>query len=218
MKRIIILGLIFSMMMSTPCKALSKDQWKRADIIAEVAAENWEEYGVLPSVAVGQAFIESTLGKHCSGNNLWGINSGAEHYSSLESGTMRYLKVINNGCYPGAPFEKNYSRQITKIINGGYCEPAGSYISDVVWSIENYNFDKYDNMIPTYYTLKYSKKCPLYKIQMNSKKAGEDTIAMIGNSFFDTEKKNIEKNVILVSDKKLDGKKMTIHLIENVKG
>ena len=218
MKRIIILGLIFSMMMSTPCKALSKDQWKRADIIAEVAAENWEEYGVLPSVAVGQAFIESTLGKHCSGNNLWGINSGAEHYLSLESGTMRYLKVINNGCYPGAPFETNYNKQITKIISGGYCEPAGPYISNVVWSIEHYNFDRYDKMIPTLYTLKYSKKCPPYTIRIRSKKAGPSTVAAIDGFLFDTEKKKGKKNVVLVPDKKLDGKKVAINLIENVKG
>ena len=218
MKRIIILVLILSMMVTTPCKALSKKQWERADVIAEVAAENYEQYGVLPSVAVAQAFIESTLGKHCSGNNLWGINSGAEHYSSLESGTMRYLRVINNGCYPGAPFESNYSKQITKIISGGYCEPAGPYISNVIWSIRHYNFDRYDKMVPDLYTLKYSKKCPPYTVMINSKKAGDSTVAVIGKCMYDTMKKKGNENVVLVPNKKLNGKRVAINLIENVKG
>ena len=218
MKRIVVFGLLLSLLATTPCQALSKKQWRRADIIAEVAAENYEQYGVLPSVAIAQAFIESTLGERCSGNNLWGINSGRESYSSLENGVMRYLRVINNGCYPGAPFERNYGRQITKIIAGGYCEPAGPYISDVVWSIERYNFDRYDKMIPALYTLKYSKECPPYTIQIRSKKAGPSTVAMIDHSIFDTEKKKGKKNVVLVSDKKLDGKKVAINLIEDVKG
>ena len=218
MKRILIIGLLASLFVTIPSKALSRQQWQRADVIAEVAAENWSEYGVLPSVAVAQAFVESTLGKHCSGNNLWGIRSGAESYPSLESGVMRYLRVINNGCYPGAPYERSYSTQLRRILDGGYCEPEGSYYDDAIWGIEHYNFDKYDKMIPTYYTLKYSKKCPSNVIQINSKKAGESTVAVIGNSFFDTERKKGNKNTILVSDKKLNGKKVTVNLIENVKG
>ena len=220
MKRLITLGLIFSLLLITPyeCLALSKEQWRRADTIAKVTAENYEELGVLPSVAVAQAFVESTLGEHCSENNLWGINSCAESYPSLEAGIMRYLTVINNGCYPGAPFEKDYRKQIQKIIAGGYCEPAGPYVSNVIWSIEHYGFDRYDKLLPEYYTLKYSKKCPDYTVMINSEKASEDTVVEINGVFFDTVKKDGKKNVILVADKELDGKEVTIDFIENVKG
>lgn len=220
MKRVFILGLIFSMFITaTPCQALSKKQWQRADIIAEVAAENYGEYGVLPSVAVAQAFIESSLGKHCSGNNLWGIRSGAESYSSLENGVMRYLKVVNNGCYPGAPFASNYETQLYSILDGGYCEPVGNYYCNAVWSIERYGFDKYDEMIPRTYTLKYSKKCSPYMILINSNKAKKSTVIQIKEHFYETKcDDSLKKNVVLVPDKKLNGKKVTISLIENVKG
>ena len=115
MKRILIFGLLLSLLMTKPCYALTKDQWDRADTIAEIASDSYEEYGVLPSIAIAQAFIESTLGECCSGNNLWGINSGAESYSSLEDGVVRYLNVINNGCYDDALYERNYRSQIRKL-------------------------------------------------------------------------------------------------------
>lgn len=204
MKRFIIIYLISCLVTTTHCKALTKEQWKQADIIAEVTAENWNEYGVLPSVAVSQAFI--------------GIASGAESYNSLENGVLRYLSVINNGCYPGAPFERDYKKQIRKILDGGYCEPEGYYYSNILWSIKNYHFYRYDKMIPNLYTIEYSKKCSPNTCMINSNKAGKETVAIIGNSFFETIKKKGNKNIILVPDKKLDGKKVTIELIENVKG
>ena len=125
-------------------RTLTKSQQKNADRIAEVAAENWDTYGVLPSVAVAQAFIESTLGDHCSGNNLWGIKSGAVSYSSLDEGIIAYLKVINNGYYKGAPGCKNYKTQLSRILDGGYCKPVGNYYSNATWAIDAYDFDKYD--------------------------------------------------------------------------
>lgn len=132
----------------TPTRAYARElpsqQREMADRIAKVCMENYEKYGVLPSVCVGQAFIESTLGEHCGGNNLWGIRSGNESYPTIEEGVIRYLKVINNGYYKGAPFQKDYHKQIRKILDGGYCQPEGSYYRDIIWSIDTYNFDRYD--------------------------------------------------------------------------
>lgn len=150
MKKLIAIMLSVAMILgvmiphSVYARELPNRQRQMADRIAQFCMENWEKYGVLPSVCVGQAFIESTLGEHCSGNNMWGIRSGAESYNSVESGVLRYLQVINNGCYKGAPFQKDYHRQIRIILDGGYCEPVGDYYENIIWSIQTYGFDRYD--------------------------------------------------------------------------
>lgn len=120
---------------------------ERADRIAIVCAENYEKYGILPSVCIAQAMQETTLGKAYNNGNLWGIKSGRVSYSSIEDGTIAYLKVINNGYYPNAPFEKVPYKQISAIIAGGYCENAGDYVSKVVKIINDYHLYEYDKMV-----------------------------------------------------------------------
>ena len=86
--------------------ALSDQQKETADKIANYVANHWEENGVLPSVAVAQAYQESSF-IHYRGYNLWGINSGATTYSSLEDGIEHYMDVINLHYYKGAPYKKD---------------------------------------------------------------------------------------------------------------
>lgn len=126
---------------------LSTVQQQRVYTIARVCINEWKNYGVLPSVAIAQAMQESTLGKYCRGNNLWGICSGSVHYSSLESGVYGYLRVINNGCYGSAPFTKDASSQISKILAGGYCVPVGNYYNDVMNIINKYGLERFDKLI-----------------------------------------------------------------------
>lgn len=132
---------------SIKLKGLSSAQNSRAHTIARICIKEWKNYGVLPSVAIAQAMVESTLGKHCSGNNLWGICSGGVSYSSLESGVYAYMKVINNGHYGSAPFTKDSSSQIRKILNGGYCVPVGNYYSNATWIIKHYGLERFDALI-----------------------------------------------------------------------
>ena len=106
---------LYTRVRSVKLHGLSEAQKQRAYTIAEITVKEWKKYGVLPSVAIAQAMQESTLGEYCSGNNLWGICSGAVHYDSLESGVYGYLRVINNGCYGSAPFTKDASSQIKVI-------------------------------------------------------------------------------------------------------
>lgn len=115
--------------------------------MAEICIKEWKKYGVLPSVCIAQAMQESTLGKYCSPNNLWQIKSGAVSYGSLEDGVYAYLRVINNGCYGTAPFTKNASSQISKILAGGYCTPVGDYYSNVMWIINKYGLERFDSLI-----------------------------------------------------------------------
>lgn len=128
-------------------RTFTKAQQQRVDTIVKICSENWEKYGVLPSVCITQAFIESTLGEHCSGYNLWGIASGAESYSSLEDGVYRYLRVINNGYYDKALYCKDAPTQIRRILDGGYCKPIGDYYENALWTLDTYNLTKYDEQM-----------------------------------------------------------------------
>ena len=59
----------------------------------------------------------------------------------------KYLKVINNGCYGSAPFTRDSSSQINKILSGGYCVPVGNYYSDAMWIINHYELERFDTLI-----------------------------------------------------------------------
>lgn len=146
-----ILMLIISLLISQPIttkaettRTLTDNQKEIANTLARICTDNWDTYGVLPSVCIAQAFVESTLGKNCSGNNLWGIRQGKEQYATLEDGVIRYLQVINNGYYENAPFLTDYRAQISEILAGGYCQPVGDYYEDATWIIENYGLAQYD--------------------------------------------------------------------------
>lgn len=129
---------------NTQAKSLSGTQEKKANKIVKICTKKYKKYGVLPSVCLGQAMVESGIGRRCRANNLWGLRCGRASYSSLESGTVAYLRCINNGYYKGAPFQKNYKKQVRAIVQGGYCEPAGNYYYNVTKVIKSYNLTKYD--------------------------------------------------------------------------
>ena len=128
-------------------RTFTDSQQRNADYIAEVVSNNWDEYGVLPSVAIAQAFMESNLGDHCPPNNLWGIHAGRVSYPTLEHGIYKYMEVINNGYYEGAPGKTCYYEQLQIILDGGYCIPVGNYYKDAIWIIENYDLYEYDRQM-----------------------------------------------------------------------
>jgi hypothetical protein len=225
-------------------RTLTESQQYYADRIAEVAIENWETYGVLPSIAVGQAFIESTLGDHCRGYNLWGIKSGAVTYNSLDEGIIAYLKVINNGYYKDAPFCKDWKTQIRRILDGGYCYPEGKYYSNIVWSVEAYGFDKYDEKLfkilekkekarkaqekkekieKTSFKLIYRPELPAGTLLINESLSKKGIIVMYTDYTMDgyyevIKSSSIPENCLGTSDLSLVGTKVTIMVYEDVKG
>ena len=225
-KRLLVLVVILLCIVSTEvdAKTLDKKKTKTADKIAEICIENWEEYGVLPSVAVAQAFIESTLGKNCSGYNLWGVKSGKEQYSSLKEGTLRYLEVINNGYYEGAPFQKNYKKQLKAILDGGYCQPAGNYYANAIWSIETYGFDKYDKELfrrlkwREKFTLIYDPSVPDNKVAINESIIKGGTVQIREVYVFYDVIPGGKGNKIKVNKKKWHGKKVHLDVWENAVG
>ena len=131
--------------------ALSDVQLQRADDIAHLVATNYEKYGVLPSVALGQAMQETQIGiadTNASNNyGYWGVmgSNGYAKYQSLYDGVMSYLRCINNGLYDDALFNKDYKSTLLSIQNGGYCHPKSGYAEAVIKCIDSYGFTKYDD-------------------------------------------------------------------------
>lgn len=125
---------------------LGEEKEVRADFIAEICIENWNEQGCLPSVCIAQAILESNLGEKCYLNNYWGLYGGYQSFDSLEDGVYEYMNFINE-YYPAAPFLTDYTEQITAIYNGGYCQGNSNYIKDIQWIIEEYNLVYYDELL-----------------------------------------------------------------------
>lgn len=189
---------------------LNEKQNYYANYIAQVAAENWEEYGVLPSVAVAQAFIESSLGMHNPNYNLWGIASGATYYDSLHEGVMGYLKVINNGYYKDAPHQTDYSIQLRKILDGGYCYPEGDYYSNAINSINKYHFDKYDKMM--------FKNIEKEKIRKRRLLKEKKRIAKQKQKFTVIYDKSVPENTVIVNKKIIKGGTVNIFYENSLQG
>lgn len=127
---------------------LDEEQTEIAEYLAEVCTDNWEEYGVLPSVCIAQAYMESHIGKYCYSNNLWGLYGGYTSFDSLEEGTYEYLEIINNGYYDDALYLTDYEKQINAIYDGGYCTSSREhYVGGIIWIIEEFDLTKYDQEI-----------------------------------------------------------------------
>lgn len=125
---------------------LPEDKTVKANYIAEICIENWNEYGCLPSVCIAQAILESDLGEKCYPYNYWGLHGGYYSYDSLEDGVYAYMEFINIH-YDKAPFITSSSEQIQAIYNGGYCQGKSDYVSDINWIIKEYNLEYYDNLL-----------------------------------------------------------------------
>lgn len=127
---------------------MSREQKNTADAIADICIEEHPTYGILPSVAVAQAFVESGLGS--GGSNLFGVNGcfGLETVSA----TYRYLQCLHNEYFKGkAAWKDSPEEQMFYILERGcYCEgeyPYGSYYYNVIRSIYRYGWDRYDEKL-----------------------------------------------------------------------
>ena len=154
MRRVIILNFLFVLaILMSPLQcfvsnALSTSRENTADAIADICIEEWPTYGILPSVAVAQAFVESGLGS--GGSNLFGVNGCFGLETVLA--TYRYLQCLHNEFFKGkAAWKDSPEEQLYYILERGYyCEgeyPYGSYYYNVIRSIYRYGWDKYDEKL-----------------------------------------------------------------------
>ena len=150
----------------------SAQQQKRVDTIYNVVSKekNWKTYGSLPSVCIAQAYVESGIGAAGNRNNLWGINGGRSSYRTLKDGIYAYMEVINKSFYSryGATETKDWRKQISRILRGGYCVPAGGYYSKVARVVKAYGLKKYDKKM-----LKSIEKAKKIRAQKKKEKAKE---------------------------------------------
>ena len=235
LKAVLFIVLTCSMLVqNVHAREFTEKQQKIADELTEVCIDNWKQYGVLPSTCIAQAFVESTLGEHCSGYNLWGIRSGAEKYNSLEDGTLRYLKVINNGYYDKAPFETDYKKQIKAILDGGYCQPVGDYCSNAMWAIESYDLLKYNEKLFDELERKERKKQQDRKFRVIHDDSIPKGVVLVDKNiipsgavciYINGKLYNIydvasggQDNVIRINNKMIDRFRVNIEVYENAKG
>ena len=129
---------------------LSHKREARAKVIAKVSIKGFKKYHVYPSVAIGQAIVESGCGEVCRRYNYWGIMSRKYDFSTLEKGTLSYLKLLNKGWYGSMKACDSASEQIEQIANHGYCQPSNGYAGKVKRAISIYNLKKYDKQLKKY--------------------------------------------------------------------
>ena len=234
-----------SIMASAKGAELSTSQRDIADIVADEVSKNWEEYGVLPSVAVAQTFVESSLGKNpVRKNNLWGLRPGGNYtsYSSVAGGVHAYLKTLNNGRYDKALHKNNYQVQIREILNGGYYgeDDGGTieqYYSHCIYSIREYGFDRYDKKLfrrlqkkaedkrkkkwGKTYTIVYDKSLPNHAVSVDRKIIKRGTLCIWNEhemqGIYDTVPGQKGRK-IGISNPEMDGMKVKIEVNEGAKG
>ncbi|MBO4394889.1 MAG: glucosaminidase domain-containing protein [Eubacterium sp.] len=133
---------------SSAAQSFTAEQQKRVDTIYDVVSKekNWKTYGSLPSVCIAQAYVESTMGMAGSRNNLWGLGGGRYSYRTLKQGIYAYMRCINKSYYTryGATDTKSWKKQISRILRGGYCVPAGGYYTKVARVVKQFDLQKYD--------------------------------------------------------------------------
>lgn len=127
---------------------LDDEQKEIAKKISEICTDRWEECGVLPSVCIAQAYMESHIGKYCYENNLWGLYGGYTSFDTLEDGINAYIDTINNGYYDEALWHTNSDYVIDAIWDGGYCTTdKDTYCGGVKWIIDEFDLTRYDKEI-----------------------------------------------------------------------
>lgn len=173
---LLVVLMVGELTISAGATGLSKRQQRIADTIAEIAIERYEETKILPSVAVGQALTESSLGLFCiKPNNLWGLkNWNSDTYAgfdSLESGLNRYFEILSKSRYKSARQTKDYYTQLSRIIASGY-DDSDSYVSDTVRGIERFGFYRYDKELFERLEAKKEKLRKIRQVKRMKRKQG----------------------------------------------
>lgn len=147
------------------CKSgnLTPEQEAWIDDHIDVIMEVCQEYGILPSVLLGQMVYESVWGTsnvYNHSHNLFGIKytdgcgygeySGFRVYKSDEESIRDYARLLSkSGLYAGyMAGAKNwdYEKAVYGLYDGPYC-PEESYAPNVISKIKEFEFYKYDEAL-----------------------------------------------------------------------
>ena len=136
----------------------------KEEFVAEItpyARELQESYGVLPSIIMGQAVLESNFGQSqlaSKYNNLFGIkaygnqpkvNLETKEYVNEEESMRDHTKLFVDGVdwdpnlYEKVLLAKNYKEAAQALQDAGYATDP-TYADKIIHVIEEYNLNKYD--------------------------------------------------------------------------
>jgi len=146
------------------------DKKKFIERIAKVAVKNYEIYGILPSLVIAQAILESGWGKKAIENNIFGIKAGSSWrgkvvtretrewdgdkyvikkskfraYDSIEDSIMDYLNLVGNTKrYEKVRNAKDYKEAARLIYETGYATDP-HYTDKIINIIESNSLYQYD--------------------------------------------------------------------------
>ena len=138
--------------------------------VAKVAMEEYDEYGILPSLTIAQAILESSWGNKHIENNIFGIKAGNSWkgkvairktkewdgkkyivkeakfraYDSFEDSIRDYLKLIGRSKrYEKVKGAKDYKEASRLIYEAGYATDP-KYSQKLIDIIEGYKLYEYD--------------------------------------------------------------------------
>lgn len=159
---------------------------KQSEFIGRVrggAQESMKNYGILASLTIAQAILESGWGEHAPGNNLFGIKANGWKGKTQTLTTTEYVKgkavkvkakfrvydswdesiedhakfLRTNGRYKNLIGEKNYRLACQKIQSDGYAT-SPTYAQKLIKLIEQYSLTQYDNLAQTSKTEKTQER------------------------------------------------------------
>ncbi|MDO4902893.1 MAG: glucosaminidase domain-containing protein [Limosilactobacillus sp.] len=186
--------------------------------IASGAIDTWKQYGVLPSVTVAQAIIESAWGTAAPANNLFGIkgsyNGQSVRLLTSEWVNGRYIQIydyfrsypsfyesvqdhgrflVENSRYSNLLWDTNYVSVTNKLQQDGYAT-SPTYASSLQNIIRSYNLTQLDQIAIYNY---FPRAAHLDGFTINS---GSNTLDASG-WFADNENKGKDNRYVILYDK-----------------
>ncbi|NOV00177.1 glycoside hydrolase family 73 protein [Paenibacillus planticolens] len=143
---------------------MSKESFTRQ--IASAAQVNMREFGILASVTLAQAILESGWGSHAPGNNLFGIKGSGQQQATQEFIYGKWIQIVDgfrvyeswadsirdhslllaqNQRYKNALNERNYQIASKEIQCAGYATDP-KYADKLIQIIEGSDLTRFDQL------------------------------------------------------------------------
>ena len=149
---------------------LSGYQLDFVNSIKDGAIDSYNKYGVLPSLTLAQAILESGWGKHSIGNNVFGIKAGDSwtgktqdcrtseqnadgsyvqitarfrDYDSLSDSIEDHAKLLTNDRYRNVIAANDYKEACKAVREAGYATSL-TYTEKLISLIEMYGLNQWD--------------------------------------------------------------------------
>lgn len=148
---------------------MTSEQQSFINSILPAAMDNYKTYGILPSITLGQAALESGWGKYSIGNNLFGIkgtgtngtiyaqttevingktvsvNDGFRAYHNIHESIIDHGNLIgNDSLYNNVKGVTDYKVAAQNLQSDGYAT-SKTYASDLINVIQGSNLNQYDS-------------------------------------------------------------------------